>query len=219
MPPDPLFSRLLENNKKWVKEMKRADAMYFEKMAAGQTPTYLWIGCADSRVPAELITGLQPGELFVHRNVANLVVATDFNLMSVLQFAVEVLKVKHIIVCGHYNCGGVKAAMKASDTGLIENWLRNIRDVQRLHNDELLEIEDEKQRHQRVVELNVQEQCINLFKTGIVQRRRDETFKQTGSRLPQIHGLVYDIREGLLKELAIDYSSYAKKFENIYRLY
>lgn len=219
MPKDPDYTKIFENNRKWVNEMKRTNPKYFEDMAKGQSPKYLWIGCSDSRVPSATITGLAPGELFVHRNVANCVIGTDFNIMSVLQFSVEVLKVKHIIVCGHYECGGVKASMTARDAGLIENWLRHIRDVHRLHNSELVSIADEEQRFRRLVELNVQEQCLNLFKTGIVQRRRAESLKEGGQRFPQIHGMVYDIKEGLLRELPIDFDAYAQKFDNVYKLY
>ena len=163
------YKRLLSNNKIWVEKQMQADPNFFEDLAKGQQPEYLWIGCSDSRVPANQITGTNPGEMFVHRNIANMVVHSDMNLLSVLSYAVEVLKVKHIIVCGHYGCGGVIAAMGNKQFGLIDNWLRHIKDVYRLHHEELDSIVDETERARRFVELNVVEQVIDLGKTSIVQ--------------------------------------------------
>jgi carbonic anhydrase len=189
------YNKLLLNNKAWAKERLNLDENYFTELAKDQKPEFLWIGCADSRVPAEEVTNTQPGEVFVHRNVANLVVHTDMNLLSVLQYAVEVLKVKHVIVCGHYGCGGVKAAMGNQDLGLINKWLRNIKEVYDKHNYELKNVSDETQRFDRLVELNVEEQVKNLSKTSIVQRawaNRD---------LPHLHGWVFDMRTGIIKEV------------------
>ena len=163
------YQRLIENNKTWVAEQLQLDPNFFENLSKGQAPEYLWIGCSDSRVPAESITGTEPGEMFVHRNIANMVVHSDMNMLSVLSYAVDVLKVKHIIVCGHYGCGGVMAAMKNQQFGLIDNWLRHIKDVYRYHHDELDAIKDETLRARRFVEVNVQEQVHDLGKTSIVQ--------------------------------------------------
>lgn len=189
------YNVLLANNKKWVKERLGVDENYFTELAKDQKPEFLWIGCADSRVPAEEITNMQPGELFVHRNVANLVVSTDMNLLSVLQYAVEVLKVKHVIVCGHYGCGGVKAAMGNSDLGLINKWLRNIKEVYSLHAGELKNITHGDERFDRLVELNVEEQVKNLSRTTIVQRA------WANRELPHLHGWVFDMKTGLIKEI------------------
>eukprot|EP01080_Neovahlkampfia_damariscottae_P008571 gene8571-396_t len=208
------YNQIFHNNKKWVESSVEKDPDFFLRRAKEQTPRYLFIGCSDSRVPAEQITGLEPGQLFVHRNIANMVVNTDLSCLSVIQFAIEVLKVKHIIVCGHYGCGGVEKSLENNDLGLIENWLRNIRDVQRLHLDELEAIEDPKAKRRRLVELNVQEQCINLLKTNFVQNRLEET----ENAFPMIHGWVYELKEGLLKELPIDFAQQQKKFRKIYRL-
>ncbi|GLD93742.1 hypothetical protein PINS_up002347 [Pythium insidiosum] len=205
--------RLFENNKKWREGKKLLDPDYFDKTSKGQHPQYLWIGCSDSRVPAEEITGLAPGEMFVHRNVANMVVANDVSALSVIQYAVEHLKVKDIIICGHYGCGGVRAAMDNKHLGLLDNWLRNIRDVCRLHHDELLQIDDSEERLNRMIELNTIEQCMNIFKIGLVQRH------QVKYGFPRIHGLVYNIKNGELKELDVDFQSYIKKYRSIYRLH
>jgi len=191
------YKRLLLANKAWVKEKLDIRPDYFERMASNQTPEFLWIGCSDSRVPAEEITGTEPGELFVHRNIANLVIHTDFNMLSVLQYAVEVLKVKHIIVCGHYNCGGVKNAMGHQSLGLINKWLRHIKDVYRFHAAELDAIKDEEQRYNRLIELNVVEQLRNVAETSFVQR----AWYFEGR--PYLHGWVYDVKTGLLKELSM----------------
>lgn len=188
--------KLLLANKAWVQDRLSADEHFFEAMAKDQKPEFLWIGCSDSRVPAEEVTGTQPGELFVHRNIANLVVHTDLNMLSVLQYAVEVLQVKHIIVCGHYGCGGVKNALSRKPLGLINRWLQHIKDVYRLYSRELEAIADEKARFDRMVELNTIEQVQNLAQTSIVQR----TWKTMNQ--PVIHGWIYDLHTGHLKELA-----------------
>lgn len=189
------YKKLLISNKAWASERLEIDEHYFDDLSKDQNPLFLWIGCADSRVPAEEITHADPGEIFVHRNVANMVVHTDMNLLSVLQYAVEVLKIKHIIVCGHYNCGGVKAAMTNKDFGLINKWLRNIKEVYEKHYDELQAIENEQSRFNAMVELNVKEQIQNLAKTSIVQKA------WKNSQLPHLHGWVFDIHKGEIKEV------------------
>lgn len=194
------YKRLIQNNKNWVAEQLQLDPSFFEKLSNGQSPEYLWIGCSDSRVPAESITGTDPGEMFVHRNIANMVVHSDMNMLSVLSYAVDVLKVKHIIVCGHYGCGGVMAAMKNQQFGLIDNWLRHIKDVYRYHHKELDAIEDETARARRLVEVNVQEQVHDLGKTSIVQNawKRDQQL--------HLHGWVYDIHDGLINDLGVTFT-------------
>lgn len=188
------YEKLLLQNKAWAEEIKSDDPEYFEKLSRIQTPEFLWIGCSDSRVPADRITGTHPGEIFVHRNVANLVVNTDVNLLAVLDFAVTVLKVKHVIVCGHYGCGGVRAADTQHDHKPVLNmWLRNIKDVVRLHKEELDSIKDGEERHERLVELNVQEQVYNLAKTTIIQR----AWKK--EQRPELHGWVYSLKDGIIK--------------------
>jgi len=190
------YERLLLENKAWAAEMLTEDAEFFSRLEHIQTPEYLWIGCSDSRVPADRITGTQPGEIFVHRNIANMVVHTDLNLLSVLQYAVEVLKVKHIIVCGHYGCGGVKAAMGNLDLGIINKWLRNIKDVYRIHREILEPLSmDDNQRLNRLIELNVQEQVMNLAKTSIVQKA------WKSEQRPDLHGWVYGLNNGLIKPI------------------
>lgn len=190
------YEKLLLENKAWAKEMLEDDPDYFNRLAHVQTPEFLWIGCSDSRVPANEITGTQPGEIFVHRNIANLVVHTDVNLLSVLQYAVDILQVKHIIVCGHYGCGGIKAAMtKQSYAGVINKWLRNIKDVYRLYRNELDAIVDMEQRTDKLVELNVKEQVNNLAKTSIIQKAWQQNER------PHIHGWVYGLKDGLLKSV------------------
>jgi carbonic anhydrase len=202
------YRKLLLGNKAWVKDKLGVQPDYFQRTAEHQKPEFMWIGCSDSRVPAEDITGADPGDLFVHRNIANLVIHTDFNVLSVLQYAVEVLKVKHVIVCGHYNCGGVKNAMTRHDFGLINKWLRHIKDVYRLHSRELESIGDPQMRYDRLVEINVTEQVQNLAETSIVQRAwRSE-------RRPTIHGWVYDLRTGYIKEIAC--MQPGSKLEDIY---
>jgi len=195
------YKILFEYNKKWVAEMTGTDPKYFSKLAKGQSPEYLWIGCSDSRVPANEITGTKPGEMFVHRNIANMVVHNDLNLLSVLAYAVEVLHVKHVIVCGHYGCGGVEAAMSNKQFGLIDHWLRNIKDVYRNNSIELDSITDRESRFRRFVELNVIEQVYDLGKTAIVQNAW-----QRGVPLA-IHGWVYDINDGILKDLNASFTS------------
>ena len=189
------YKKLLLSNKAWASERLELDPSYFDNLSKTQTPLFLWIGCADSRVPAEEITLADPGDIFVHRNVANMVVHTDINLLSVLQYAVEVLEVRHIIVCGHYNCGGVKAAMTNSDYGLINKWLRNIKEVYEKHYEDLHDITDETARFNKLVELNVAEQIQNLAKTSIVQK----AWKKR--QFPHLHGWVFDIHKGEIKEV------------------
>ena len=202
------YKRLLLGNLAWVKDKLSVQPDYFIETSKDQRPEFMWIGCADSRVPAEDITGAEPGELFVHRNIANMVIHTDFNVLSVLQFAVEALKVKHVIVCGHYECGGVKNAMTQQDLGLINKWLRHIKDVYRMHRRELESIADQRARTDRLVELNVTEQVQNLAQTSIVQKA------WRAEQRPVIHGWVYDLRTGHLKEVArMDHTS---KLEDIY---
>ncbi|TDH67986.1 hypothetical protein CCR75_003468 [Bremia lactucae] len=207
------LERLFDNNKKWREGKKLLDPDYFGKTSRGQHPQYLWIGCSDSRVPAEELTGLSPGEMFVHRNIANLVVSNDISSLSVVQYAVEHLRVKDIIVCGHYGCGGVNAAVDNKSRGMLDNWLCNIRDVVRLHHDELQAIDDHDQRMRRTVELNTIEQCINVFKIGLVQRH------QVKYGFPRIHGLVYDLKNGKLNEMDIDFHSYVRQYQSIYQLH
>jgi carbonic anhydrase len=188
------YEKLLLENKAWASEKVSEDPDYFHRLAKLQTPEFLWIGCSDSRVPADRITGTQPGEIFVHRNIANMVVNTDVNLLSVLDYAVNHLKVKHVIVCGHYGCGGVKAATTQNDFKPVLNmWLRNIKDVYRLHREELNGIKDEEQRVDRLVELNVREQVNNLSKTSIIQRAWQQ------NNLPHLHGWVYGLKDGIIK--------------------
>jgi carbonic anhydrase len=193
------YQSLFENNKAWVTSKLKLDPEYFGKLAEGQAPKFLFIGCSDSRVDACEITGTEPGDMFVHRNIANLVNHTDLNLLSVLQYSIEVLKVEHVIVCGHYGCGGVKAAMGNTYNGLIDKWLRNIKDVYRLHRDELNGLETFDERWRRLVELNIKEQVFHLFCTSFVQRAWREE-KQT----IHVHGWVYDIHEGIIHDLEVD---------------
>ncbi len=192
------YKRLFENNRKWVEEKKREDKDYFTRLSEGQKPEFFLIGCSDSRVSPNIITGAGPGELFIHRNIANLAVHTDLNFLSALQYAVEVLRVKHIIVKGHYYCGGIRAAMSSEYYGLIDNWLMNIRDVMRLHEKELNSMQDNEQRFRRLVELNVIEQVNNVRGTSVMQKAM-----RNGSA-PLIHGWVYDLHEGLLKDLKVE---------------
>jgi len=192
-----LDKQLLENNQKWVEAKLSEDKDFFNKLASGQKPPVLWIGCADSRVPANEITGTQPGEVFVHRNIANMVVHTDMNMLSVVDYAVNILKVKHVIVCGHYGCGGVLAAMDDNQYGLVDNWIRHIKDVYRMHKSELDGIEDQKDRADRFVELNVIEQVHDLATTNII---RNAWSKEDS---PKLHGWVYDIKNGLIQDLEV----------------
>jgi carbonic anhydrase len=192
-----LFEQIFENNKKWVKDTLDKNPEFFKDLSLGQTPPILWIGCSDSRVPANEITGTKPGEIFVHRNIANMVIHTDMSMLSVLDYAVNVLKVTHVIVCGHYGCGGVITAMGSTQVGIIDNWLRHIKDVYRLHQRELDAIKNETKRAERFVELNVIEQVFDLSKTSIVQNAW-----ANGKQL-FVHGLVYDIANGYLKDLDV----------------
>lgn len=206
------YDQIFENNKKWLAERKASDPAFFDKIASEQNPDYLYIGCSDSRVTAEEIMGVNPGEVFVHRNVANLVNATDLNVMTVLNYGIRSLGVKHIIVCGHYNCGGVKAAMQPVDMGILNPWFRNIRDVYRMHRDELNAIHDEQLRYNRLVELNVQEQCINVIKLASLQK----AYIKTG--YPEVHGWVFDLHTGELIDLQLDFPKLLKDIMEIYRL-
>lgn len=189
------YDKLLLENKAWAAEKVQNDPEYFTKLAGIQTPDFLWIGCSDSRVPANEITGTSPGEIFVHRNIANMVVHTDVNLLSVLEYAVKFLKVKHVIVCGHYGCGGVKASMAQHNLGIINKWIMHIKDVQRIHADELQAIGDENARTNRLVELNVIEQVTNLAKTSVIQK----AWKDREG--PHLHGWVYGLENGLIKPI------------------
>ncbi|MBS1825759.1 MAG: carbonic anhydrase [Acidobacteria bacterium] len=203
------YKKLLLANKAWVQDKLNIRPDYFSVSAQDQKPEFLWIGCSDSRVPAEDITGTEPGELFVHRNIANLVVHTDFNMLSVLQYAVEALRVQHIIVCGHYNCGGVRNAITHQDLGLLNKWLRHIKDIYRMNARELETISDPQTRYDRLVELNVSEQIQNLAETSIVQRA------WKSEQRPYLHGWVYDLRSGYIKEIArLDPGA---KIDDIYR--
>ena len=205
------LDKIFENNEKWIAEKTGLNPEYFTNLAKGQKPEVLYIGCSDSRVTAEDLMGANPGEIFIHRNIANMVISIDLNVMSVLNYAVRHLKVNHIVVCGHYECGGVKAALTPSDMGILNPWLRNIRDVYRLHQDELDDIKDTNKRYNRLIELNVQEQCINLIKTAAVQ----EAHKERGLL---VHGWVFDIHTGKLIDLKIDFPAILQNIMKIYRL-
>ncbi len=205
------IEKVFANNEKWIAEKLNTDPNYFENLSKGQSPEILYIGCSDSRVTAEEMMGIQPGEAFIHRNIANMVISIDLNVMSVLNYAVRHLKVNHIVVCGHYFCGGVKAAMQAEDMGLLNPWLRNIRDVYRLHKAELNAIKNLTDRYKRLVELNVQEQCINLIKTAAVQ----SAIKERGIT---VHGWVFDIQTGKLIDLQIDFKKVLMDIKEIYNL-
>ena len=205
------LNKVFANNKNWIKNRLSSDPNFFESLGKGQKPELLFIGCSDSRVAAEELMGLGPGEVFVHRNIANMVISIDLNVMSVVNYAVNQLQVKDVIVCGHYACGGVKSAMQSADLGILNPWLRNIRDVYRIHRTELNAIEDEKKRYDRLVELNVQEQCVNLIKTAAVQKaNRDRGLK--------VHGWVFDVKTGKLIDLKIDFDKYLSKIMEIYHL-
>lgn len=205
------LTKLFENNLRWAEDNRRNDPAFFERLAEQQTPKFLWIGCSDSRVPANHILGLKPGEVFVHRNVANLVVHTDMSCLSVMQFAVEVLRIEHIIVCGHYGCGGVHAACSSRQFGLIDNWLRNIKDIYARHRAELDGIADLKTRVDRLCELNVIEQVKNVCHTTIVQNA------WSSGRPLSVHGLIYGLHDGLLRDLAVRVTD-SDQLEAIYRL-
>ncbi|RPH31701.1 MAG: carbonic anhydrase [Bacteroidales bacterium] len=205
------IERIFSNNRKWIAEKLSADCEYFKKLSVGQNPEYLYIGCSDSRVTAEELMGVQPGDVFVHRNIANMVPNTDLSSMSVINYAVSHLKVKHVIVCGHYYCNGVKAAMQSADLGILNPWLRNIRDVYRIHKTELDSIIDEEEKYKRLVELNVQEQCINIIKTPDAQK----AYKLRGVK---VHGWVFDVRSGKLIDLKIDFNKILENIMEIYRI-
>lgn len=206
------YDQLFENNRQWAAERTAQDPRFFEKLAADQDPGYLYIGCADSRVPANEIMGVGPGDVFVHRNIGNVVANTDLNVGAVIEYAVVYLKVRHIIVCGHYDCGGVRAAMQPRDLGILNPWLRNIRDVYRLHEAELAAVPEETRRYERLVELNVVEQCLNVIKTAAVQR----AYLESGA--PVVHGWVFDLRQGRLRDLEIDFEARLRDIQKIYNL-
>ncbi|MCJ7773310.1 MAG: carbonate dehydratase [Desulfobacterales bacterium] len=192
-----VLKNLFENNKNWASKIKESDPDYFTRISKQQNPEYLWIGCSDSRVPANEIVGLSPGELFVHRNIANLVIHTDMNCLSVIQYAIEVLKVKHIILCGHYGCGGIKAAMDNNEHGLIDNWLRNIKDIYRYYQAKIDAIQKEKEKFDLMCEINVVEQVANICHTTIVQNAWKSEQKLA------IHGWIYSLEDGILKDLNV----------------
>ncbi len=205
------ITQIFKNNQNWVQNKIRLEPDYFSDLSKGQTPDILYIGCSDSRVTAEELMGVSPGEVFVLRNIANMVPNTDLGVMAVVNYAVLHLKVNHIVVCGHYYCGGVQAAMKSEDMGILNPWLRNIRDVYRMHKDELNGIKDEELRYKRLVELNVEEQCINILKTAEVQKaRRDRDLT--------VHGWVFDVHSGKLIDLQIDFIKLLENIKEIYRL-
>lgn len=205
------LDKVFQNNEKWIKDKLNVNAKYFEDLGRGQNPELLYIGCSDSRVTAEDLMGLGPGEVFVHRNIANMVSGIDLNAMSVIEYAVEYLKVNHVVVCGHYACAGVKAAMQSADLGILNSWLRNIRDVYRIHSQELNAIDCEEKKYDRLVELNVQEQCINLMKTASVQK----AYRERGL---QVHAWVFDVHTGRLIDLKINFDTILNKIREIYHL-
>lgn len=205
------IDKVFKNNEDWIKAKLADNPQFFEDLGKGQNPELLFIGCSDSRVAAEELMGLGPGDVFVHRNIANMIVGTDANGMSVVNYAVTHLKVNHVVVCGHYECGGVKAAMQSADLGVLNGWLRNIRDVYRMHRDELNAITDDEKKYDRLVELNVKEQCVNLIKTAAVQKAyRDRGLK--------VHGWVFDVHTGKLIDLKIDFEKYLNDIMEIYHL-
>lgn len=208
---DRFYKQILENNKEWVRTKLDEDPNYFTKLAKGQKPPLLWIGCADSRVPANQIINAPPGEVFVHRNIANMVIHSDMNMLSVLDYAVNVLHIKHVVVCGHYGCGGVEAAMGNQSMGLIDNWIRHIKNIYRLHKDELNSIEDHQSRFDRFVELNVIEQVYDLAKTSIVQN-----IWSKGEDL-MLHGWVYGVNTGIVKDLDVNIKNQSQ-LEETYQL-
>ncbi|WP_035671217.1 carbonate dehydratase [Flavobacterium sp. 83] len=205
------YKKILDNNKKWVETSLASDPNYFADLAKGQTPPLLWIGCSDSRVPANEIVGAKPGDVFVHRNIANMVIHSDMNMLSVLDYAVNVLKVKHVLVCGHYGCGGIKAAMGNESIGIIDNWIRHIKDVYRLHHEYLDSIVDENERFNAFVEINVKEQVFDLAKTSIVQ-----SAWKNGQELT-LHGWAYGLNSGFVTDLNVNISS-DKDLDDVYQL-
>ncbi len=206
------YKKIFEENRKWVEKKKNENPGFFDHLADGQNPDYLYIGCSDSRVHANEIMGLEPGEVFVHRNIANMVVNSDLNILSVINYAVEYLHVKYIIVCGHYDCGGIKAAMEPKDLGILNPWLRNVRDVYRLHEKELDAIENTRERYNRLVELNVYEQCLNVIKTAEVQK------SYLANGYPRVAGWVYGLNDGVLNDLKIDFKKELNHIRKIYDL-
>lgn len=205
------FKKIFEKNEEWVRSKLSLDSDYFTKLSKSQSPEILYIGCSDSRVTAEEMLGAKPGEVFIHRNIANMVISIDLNVMSVINYAVRHLKVNHIVVCGHYECGGVKAAMLPKDLGILNPWLRNIRDVYRIHKNELNNIPDEHSKIKRLIELNVQEQCLNLIKTAAVQ----QAYKERGLT---VHGWVFDIYTGKIIDLKLDFPKILESINEIYKL-
>jgi carbonic anhydrase len=206
------YDEIFRNNAKWITAKRATDSAFFEKLAREQNPDYLYIGCSDSRVTAEEMMGAEPGEVFVHRNIANIVSNTDLNTLTVIEFAIKYLEVKHIIVCGHYNCGGVKAAMQSVDMGLLNPWLRNIRDVYRVYQRDLDAITNLHDRYNKLVELNVREQCMNVIKTAALQKA------YLANGYPIVHGWVMDIQTGRLIDLEVDFKTILRKVQEIYDL-
>jgi len=206
-----MLQNLIDNNRQWSEQRRRHDASFFQRLSKQQKPKYLWIGCSDSRVPANEVVGLQPGELFVHRNIANIVVHSDLNALSVLQYAVEVLKVEHVIVCGHYQCGGAQAAMQNSQFGLMDNWLRNIKDVYHRYEETLESITDEQLKLNRFCEFNVMQQVENICHTSIVQNAWQQNHPLS------VHGVIYNLEEGLLADLGVSIAN-SGQVKNIYRI-
>mmetsp|Transcript_67381 Transcript_67381/g.161109 ORF Transcript_67381/g.161109 Transcript_67381/m.161109 type:complete len:279 (-) Transcript_67381:278-1114(-) len=214
------MDEILEQNKKWANNRRVKHPEFFKNLATSQKPDVLWIGCSDARVPANTIMGKESGTVFVQRNIANQVLAIDTNVQSVIQFAVEFLEVPHIVVCGHYDCGGVRAALRNMNHGApLENWLRNIRDVHRTHREEISLIPEGEARVRRLVELNVLEQCLNVYKTEAVQKRRWATKNETGHAVPHIHGVVYDVANGELKKLEVNLKQEVVNLQECYNLY
>lgn len=205
------IEQIFSNNQDWIQEKLKTDRTFFKKLSKGQNPEILYIGCSDSRVTAEELMGVKPGEVFIHRNIANLVPNNDLSAMTVISYAIRQLKVKHIVVCGHYFCGGIKAAMHSADYGILNPWLRNIRDVYRLHQDELDGLKSTQARYKRLVELNVQEQCVNIIKTADFQKAYKE-------RNITLHGWVFDIHSGKLIDLKIDFDQILKRIMKIYHI-
>lgn len=205
---------LFNNNKLWASKLSKE---YRDQMARKQKPTYLWVGCSDSRVPAETVLGLKPGEVFVHRNVGNLVANQDVNFHSVLHYAVGVLKIRHILVCGHYDCGAVIAALSNTDHGFVDHWLRNIRDIQRIYQAELSAITDKDARVRRLVELNIAEQCLNIFKTAVVQKARAESVATEGEPIPRIHPMVFDPATGHITKINVDWDKFSGLIKDVYQ--
>ncbi|KAJ3205966.1 hypothetical protein HDU83_008817 [Entophlyctis luteolus] len=216
---DPELKDILAQSGNWADEMKGREPDFFSRFEKGQFPNYLYIGCCDARVDPTVLMNVRYGDLFIYRNVGNLVNVSDLSVLTAVEFAMDRLKVPHIIVCGHYDCGAVRASYKQMDHGLIENWIRNIRDVQRIHHATLSPMTDEEARHRKLVELNVVEQCLNVLKIGSVQKSRMESYKKTGLALPRVHALVFDPTTGDLKKLDVNWKGETKDFDYIYSLY